>query len=115
MGSKTLKSLVPSPKDLIPGNHLRRTIQCVKEDANPKMPGPTEAEQALEARQRETLAGLDEEENVRLKRGLRGQLGSRRSSSARRVAGSSLGGGASASGASSAARPRSGGSGYAQP
>jgi hypothetical protein len=43
----------------------------------PETPEPTEAETQLQNRQREELAKLDEEENVRLKRGLRGRQGSR--------------------------------------
>lgn len=43
----------------------------------PKPPKPTEAEVQLQNRQREDMARLDEEENLRLKRGQRSRLGGR--------------------------------------
>lgn len=46
--------------------------------SSPKAPKPTESEKQLQARQREEMAKLDDEENVRFKRALRGTLGSRR-------------------------------------
>lgn len=44
---------------------------------SPKAPKPTEAEIQLQNRQREDTARLDEEENLRLKRGQRARLGGR--------------------------------------
>lgn len=43
----------------------------------PKAPKPTEAEIQLQNRQREDIARLDDEENIRLKRGQRARLGGR--------------------------------------
>jgi hypothetical protein len=43
----------------------------------PKPPEATSSEKALERRQIEALASLDDEENTRMKRGLRGRLGTR--------------------------------------
>lgn len=54
--------------------HIKEQGQKLKP---PEAPEATEAEKSLEARQREELARLDEQENIRLKRGMRGRLGNR--------------------------------------
>jgi hypothetical protein len=67
--------------------------------SSPKAPKPTEQEVQLQNRQREELARLDDEENTRFKRALRGQLGGRRLLSGR-AASRGASGGAAASGGS---------------
>lgn len=99
MGSNFTGSLIPSTDDLIPTGHARRTIKALGKDMKgPQMPGATAAEKALEGRQREELAKLDDEENTRIKRGLRGQLGSRRLLSSVRSVASKAAGAASTTG-----------------
>ena len=57
--------------------------------SRPKTPKPTKEEVALQQRQREETARLDDEENVRFKRILSGRLGNRRLLSSSRRTGSS--------------------------
>lgn len=115
MGDKAKKVFKPRPKDLIgtisPTYGTYSSIKRTKEGIAaaeeafdvPEPPGPTDAERALQGRQREELAKLDDEENTRIKRGLRGQLGARRllSSVRTRVSSSKVGSGASMSGGGS--------------
>src|SRR5688572_16067507 len=82
----------------------QKTLKGLK----PEAPKPTEAEVALESRQREELSKLDDEENVRIKRGTRGRLGTRMLASRRASPRSSMLGG----GASTSAGGSSGGEGY---
>lgn len=79
-------------RDIKPFGHPKSRIEALKEDMNPQAPEPTDAEKALEGRQREELANLDEEENMRLKRGLRGRLGSRMLSARRPARSNTVGG-----------------------
>lgn len=58
--------------------------------SKPKAPKPTKEEVALQQRQREESARLDDEENVRFKRILSGQLGNRRLLSSARRAGTGM-------------------------
>lgn len=112
MGKKFIEASKPKPfKDLVPGTHLRRSVKGFQADQEVKPPEPTAAETALENRQREELARLDDEENVRLKRGLRGRLGTRMLASRRAPSrNASLGGAAAASGGGGAASGGGGGS-----
>jgi hypothetical protein len=79
----------------------------------PEAPEPTSAEKALEKRQVEALASLDDEENTRMKRGLRGRLGTRGLLAGRmrsRVGGSAGSSGGSSGGGSSGGTYLGGGS-----
>jgi hypothetical protein len=113
---KFTDSLPTQPKDAIPGYHPYRRVKeagkSVKKQMNPKAPEPTDAEVQLQNRQKEELARLDDDENVRIKRGLRGRLGTRMLSSRRTSSRSSmLGGGAAASGGSGGGSGGGGGEG----
>lgn len=114
MGKKFIEASKPKPfKDLVPGTHLRRSVKGFQEDQEVKPPEPTAAETALENRQREEIARLDDEENVRLKRGLRGRLGTRMLASRRTAGRTSMLGGATAArgGGGGSAAPSGGGGG----
>lgn len=111
MGDKVTKGFKPQAKDAIPGYHPYRRLKDYGSSFEaPKAPEATEAEKQLANRQREEIARLDDEENTRLKRGLRGQLGSRRLLSSVRTA-KTASSGASAAGGTAAAAGGGGGGG----
>ncbi len=110
MGKKFTSALTPKVSDLnpfekrkldprFPLDRTKAVAKAYKEDISPKMPEPTEAEVELQNRQKEEIARLNDEENMRLKRGLRGR-GSRQLSSRRPGARTGMLGGAAPAAAS---------------
>lgn len=111
MGKKWVGGFKPSSKDLVPFAHPARRIKELGADLKgPQAPGPTAAETKLQQRQQEEIARLDDQENIRIKRGQRGQLGSRRLLSSQRR-GTTGGGAGSSAGGGRVGIPRRPGSG----
>jgi hypothetical protein len=69
------KNALKNPFDF--KGHYKAAVKPIKDFMTPKMPGETQAEADLRARQAEDSAELDEEENRRIKRLLSASRGTR--------------------------------------